>query len=429
MTALASTALGTALGQVASWVASWATRWAWLLAEVEETGLSDLTFADRSRAVLALLVVLAAAAYAYGARQRRRILSRLGNPALLARLVATVHPGKRLVRAVLVCVAMSFAVLGMMRLQYGGVARVLPTRGLDIVLAVDYSKSMLAQDVFPSRSERLEAELTRFLDESGRRGDRVGVVVFAGAARGFPVTSDMGVLQLFLSHADPRTENPGGTAIGKALDRAVELLLAVRRETAGERAELGRLDPELAERSDLSLAQADQIIILLTDGEDTVGRPLEVAERAAQLGIRIYTVGIGSTSGEPVLRYDPDTGESQGYATDGDGKPIMTRLDADTLEQLARATKGEYVHVGADRFGLDEVRDLVAGLAQAQREQSVEVHRDEGFAFFLAPAVVLLCIALGLGDRRRPVDGGARMHLRRSATPAAEQQQPPGGSS
>jgi Ca-activated chloride channel family protein len=361
--------------------------------------MSDLVFAKLGYAWLGLLIPLAVGAYFWAARQRRQAIEQLGNPILLARLLATVDPGKRLIRALLAVLGLAAMVLGLMRLQYGGEAKVLPTEGLDIVLAVDYSKSMLAQDVYPSRSERLEAELTRFLDESGRRGDRVGIVIFAGEARGFPLTTDMRVLQLFLSHADPRNENPGGTAIGKALDKSLDLLVAVRREDAGGRAEsLG--EELLAAEYDEDLEQADQVIILLTDGEDTVGRPLDVAEQAAQLGVRIFTVGIGSPSGEPIMRYD-EQGEPVGYATDKDGKPQMTRLDRTTLEQLAETTKGAFIHVDADQFGLDEVRKHVEGLSAAQRESALEIHREEGFVFFVVPAIVLLSLALALGDRRR----------------------------
>jgi Ca-activated chloride channel family protein len=359
----------------------------------DAANFAELVFAKLGYAWLGLAVLLAIAAYFFAAQQRRQAVERLGNPVLLARLLQTVDPGKRLIGALLAVLGLSLTVLGMMRLQYGGTAKVAPTRGLDIVLAVDYSKSMLAQDVYPTRSERLEAELTRFLDESGRRGDRVGVVIFAGEARGFPLTSDMGVLSLFLSHADPRYENPGGTAIGKALDKAIDLLVAVRRENADDEI----VDP-LAEGE--VIEQADQLIILLTDGEDTVGQAEKLAERAAQLGIRIYTVGIGSTSGEPVMRYD-ENGEPVGYATDKDGKPQMTRLDDETLRSIAKATKGEYVHVDPDHFGLDEVRGLVEGLATAQREQSIDIHREEGSIFFLVPALVLLSGSLALGDRRR----------------------------
>jgi len=374
-----------------------------------------LVFAKLDYAWLGLLIPAAIGAYVFAARQRKQAIERLGNPIVLARLLATVDPGKRLLRALLAILGLTALIFGMLRLQYGGKATVRPTKGLDIVLAVDYSKSMLAQDVYPSRSERLEAELTRFMDESGRRGDRVGIVIFAGEARAFPLTTDMGVLQLFLSHADPRHENPGGTAIGKALNKALDLLVAVRREDAGVRAD-GLADEliaqELATSAGDELDQADQIIILLTDGEDTVGRPLEVAQRAAQLGVRIYTVGIGSPSGEPVMQYDGQ-GEPTGYATDKDGKPQMTRLDAGTLQALAKASKGEYVHVQSDNFGLDKVRELVEGLVAAQRESSIEIHREEGFGFFVVPAVVFLALSLAIGDRRTPPAEGRNAHLRR----------------
>lgn len=369
----------------------------------DAANLAELVFARLDYAYFLVLIPAAVGAYLWAAKQRRKAVEQLGNPALLERLLATVDPGKRLIRALLAVLGLTAVILGMLRLQYGGTAKVKPARGLDIVLAVDYSKSMLAQDVYPSRSERLEAELTRFLDESGRRGDRVGVVIFAGEARGFPLTSDMGVLSLFLSHADPRHENPGGTAVGKAIDKSIDLLVAVRRDTDDDGE---ALDGEVIE-------QADQIIILLTDGEDTIGDPLEVAAQAAQLGIRIYTVGIGSTSGEPVMTYD-ENGEPVGYATDAEGKPQMTRLDAETLKALAKATKGEYIHVDADHFGLDAVRELVAGLATAQREQSIDIHREEGFIFFLVPAALLLSAALAIGDRR-PSRSVARSdaHLRK----------------
>lgn len=388
--------------------------------------LADLVFAKLGYAWLALLIPLAVAGYLWAAHQRREAVERLGNPVLLARLLATVDPGKRLIRALLAILGLTAVILGLMRLQYGGKAEVRPARGLDIVLAVDYSKSMLAQDVYPSRSERLEVELTRFLDESGRRGDRVGLVVFAGEARGFPLTNDMGVLQLFLSHADPRTENPGGTAVGKALDKSLDLLVAVRRKDAAARAEgLGEalLAEEFERQHGGELEAADQIVILLTDGEDTVGNPLEVAPRATKLGVRVYTVGIGSPSGEPIMQYD-EQGEPTGYATDAEGKPQMTRLDSKTLEQIAKATNGEYVHVGAEDFGLDEVRSLVEGLVAAQRESSIEIHREEGFLFFLVPAVVLLSLSLALGDRRRaPTEDGHRhRHLRLRRRPQTETQ-------
>lgn len=375
--------------------------------------LEDAVFARLDLWWVLLAVPLAVGAYIWAARQRRRGLESLGNPGLVHKLVASVHPGLRTVRAVLVTLALACVSGGLLRMQYGGVAEIVPAAGLDVVLVVDYSKSMLARDVYPTRSERLEAELTRFLDDAERRGDRVGVVVFAGRPRGLPLSRDSRLLRLYLEHADPRFERPGGTAIGPALDLALKFLTEARAAAAAEvRAELEGAAPdssgaqEAAERA-RAAQEADQVVILLTDGEDTTSRPAEVAERAAQLGVKIYTVGIGSRSGEPIQLYD-DKGEPSGFAKDDQGKVVMTRLDEETLKSLAEATGGEYVHVSKERFGLDEVRELMSGLARAQREDTIEIHRQEGFAFWLAPAILLLTVSLVLGDRRAGHRGGGK---------------------
>jgi len=330
-------------------------------------------------------------------RQRQRALRSLGDPGLVARLVASVHLGNRLTAALLTATAALLIGVGLMRVQYGGVAKITPASGLDVVLAVDYSKSMLARDVYPSRSERLEAELRRFFDHAEARGDRVGLVVFAGAARGVPLSSDMRLLKLYLQRTDPRTENPGGTAIGKALRLSLNYLIDARRGDA----RVNGGDGEAVD-AEAPVSEADQVIILLTDGEDTTSRPQEMAAEAAKLGVRIYTVGIGSRSGEPIQRFN-EAGEPDGYVTDEAGNYVMTRVDEALLRGLAKTTGGEYVHVAPERFGLDVVEGWMAELSRAQREDTVEIHRDEGFTFVIAPALVLLALSLGLAERRRRV--------------------------
>jgi Ca-activated chloride channel family protein len=349
--------------------------------------LDEVVFGRMEHAWNLAFVALVVAAIYYGARARRLAMARLGRPELIARLVASVDHRKRAIKNVAIALATLLLVVATWRLQYGGVARAVRTSGLDIVVAVDYSKSMLAQDVHPNRSERLEAELSRFLEAAGRRGDRTGVVVFAGAARGLPLSEDTRLIRLYLERADPRLENPGGTAIGKALDLALNFLIDAR-AGAHEKAAQG------------SSGQADQVILLLTDGEDNASRPLELAKKAASLGVRIYTVGIGSTSGEPVVKYD-ESGKADGFQTDKDGNYIVTRLDAELLRTLAKNTGGEYVHVDSENFALDEVSTKIAGLSRAQRQDSVEIDREEGYVLLVAPALFLLCLALALGERKR----------------------------
>ncbi len=336
---------------------------------------------------LLVLVPVVAGAYVWATRQRRAALLRLGNQTLVGRLVATVHRGNRLVLAVVTTIAALFLVGALLRPQYGGSTRIVPVGGLDVVLVVDYSKSMLAKDVYPSRSERLAAELRRFLDDAEKRGDQVGLVVFAGAARGLPVSRDTRVLKLYLDKADPHTENPGGTAIGKALKLALQYLVDARKtgqETAGEPAPV----------------EADQVIILLTDGEDTSSRPTEMAAEAAKLGVRIYTVGIGSKSGEPIQKFD-EKGQPAGYQTDDKGNYLMTRVDEDALKKLAEATGGQHVLVEPERFGLDAVSEWIRDLTRGQRADTVTLDREEGYPFLVVPALLLLALSLALGERRR----------------------------
>lgn len=373
------------------------------LEDVQEHLLSlvdEVVLARADLLWLLVLVPLAAGAYIWAARQRRRALASLGNPTLVERLVASVNHGSRVAAAVLSVLSVLFLCAALTRLQYGGETKIVPASGLDIVLAVDYSKSMLARDVYPSRSERLSAELQRFLDEADRRGDRVGLVVFAGAARGLPVSRDARILKLYLDKADPRTENPGGTAIGKALKLALTFLIDARRAAAAGPDGGPTKSTPTDKPDEIPPSEADQVIILLTDGEDTVSRPLEVAQEAARLGVRIYTVAIGSKSGEPIQKFNAE-GQPDGFVTDDKGNYLMTRVDEPTLQEIAKTTGGDYVLVEPDKFGLDRVAAWIRDLSKGQREDTVTAHREEGYAFLVAPALVLLAVSLLLPERKR----------------------------
>jgi Ca-activated chloride channel family protein len=370
--------------------------------ELENAGtLDEVVVAHRELWAGFVLVPLVVAAYVWAARRRRKALEQLGNPALVGKLVATVNHGNRVLVAVFTTIAVAFLCAGLLRVQYGGDAKVVPASGLDVVLVVDYSKSMLARDVYPSRNERLEAELTRFLDDADARGDRVGVVVFAGRPRGFPLTRDSRMLKLYLERADPRTENPGGTAIGRAMRLALTFLVDARRGEALQDEEASE-DPGADAKAprEIPVAENDQAIILLTDGEDTETKPLDVAKEAAQLGVRVYTVGIGSKSGEPIQKFD-EQGEPDGFATDAEGNYLMTRIDEDLLQEVAQSTGGRYLKVDPDKFSLDEVRSMLEDLSRSQREDKIEIHRDEAYAFFLIPGLLFLVLSLLLPERNR----------------------------
>src|SRR5262249_31918785 len=212
--------------------------------------------------------------------------------------------------------------------QVRGGAKVTESRGLDLVVALDFSKSMLARDIYPTRLDRAKAELARLIDSL--HGDRVGLVAFAGETLAYPLTVDYEAAKLFWRDLGPHAMPVGGPDLRRALGASSDLLERVR-------AREGKKRPA-------------QVILLLTDGEDTEGGGIEAGRRAAALGIKIYTLGIGSNEKPPVQLYDEE-GKPTGYVTDERGEPVRVGLDVAALKQIAVLTGGDYVALDARRFG------------------------------------------------------------------------------
>jgi Ca-activated chloride channel family protein len=326
---------------------------------------------------LLLLVPAAVLAYSIAFVYRRRLLARLGNPVLIARMSAATSVPRKVARAALVCLAVGLLALALARPQAGGRARLEKQRGLDLVVALDFSKSMLAKDIYPSRLERAKRELERLMDHLA--GDRVGLVAFAGETLTYPPTTDYDAVKLFWRDLSPSDMPVGGTAIGRALKSGIDMLSRLRAQGGETR---------------------DQVILLLTDGEDTESQPLEVADEAAKLGIKVFAVGIGSRSGELV----PELGENEqaaGYIKDRDGKYVTSRLDEDLLSQIAAKTGGGYLRADAQHFGVEAIDAALAGLKRTENESRLVKQYDEVFEYLIVPALLLLLIEACLGERRR----------------------------
>jgi len=328
---------------------------------------------------LLLVVPAVVLAYVVAFARRRRLLGALGSHVLIARMAASVSVPRKVGRAIYVTVAVGLLALALTRPQAGGRAKLEKQRGLDLVVALDFSNSMLCRDVYPSRLERAKRELERLIDR--RAGDRIGLVAFAGETLTYPPTTDYAAVKLFWRDLTPADMPVGGTAIGLALKSSLELLKRLRQHGGESRS---------------------QVILLLTDGEDTESEPLAVAEEAQQLGVKIFAVGIGSPSGELIPDVNEE-GQVTGYRKDRDGKYVTSRLAEGMLSEIASKTGGEYLRADARRFGVETIEAALSGLKRTENEARLVKSYDEMYEFLVLPAFLLLVGEACVNERRRRV--------------------------
>jgi len=315
--------------------------------------------------------------FVVGYRARQAALLRFGTAGNAANLIVGRAPRLRAARGVMLILGITFAVLAWAGPQYGSQTRVLKKRGIDVVVALDFSKSMLAKDVRPSRIDRAKAELTRLFSEL--TGDRVGIVAFAGDTMEFPMSTDYAALELFLRDLGPYDMPVGGTAIGRALVASQRL---IERSTTQ------------AEREQEQEEQRSRVVILFTDGEDHEGDPLAAAKELAAAGIKVFVVGIGSRTGEPIPTYAPD-GTWTGYTRDEQGNAVLSALTDDgekQLKQIASLGKGRYFRAREGTVGVDEIRTLMRGMKQTESKARKVSIAEDRYLLALVPAFLLLLI-------------------------------------
>lgn len=294
---------------------------------------------------------------AWGLRRRRLLLERYASPRLLPALGTPVRDWRLWLRPVLVLSATTLLIFAAARPQWGYEDRKVISRGVDILVAVDTSASMLAEDYRPNRLERAKDLLQDIIWRA--RGDRVGVMAFAGSvAIQSPLTLDYSMASAALKSLGPQSVAAGGTAIGKAIDAAVE---AFKTASTGER-----------------------VLVLLTDGEDQGSEPIDAAERAVKAGVKIYTIGIGTSQGVPIPT-------DRGYKTDSAGQQVISKLDFQTLTRIAQITGGKAVKAnprgGAE---LDTILGDLEQLSKAEHQDRIYRVYKERFQWFLLPAILLL---------------------------------------
>jgi Ca-activated chloride channel homolog len=314
----------------------------------------------------AFALVIAALLIA-GSVLRARNLRRFGDEAMVGTLLTAQAGGRRALKGVLCVLAVALAFVAAAQPQYGRGTRLIPATNLDLVIVLDYSKSMYARDIAPSRTLRAKSEVARLI--SSLPGARFGAVAFAGQPIAFPLTSDGPAISQFFQQMAPNDMPVGGTAIARALEAGRELLA----------------------RDPLSKSHK-RVMLLVTDGEDLEGDPVSVAKAAAEEEITIFVVQIGGRTPEPIPLVT-ETGEVRGTRTDDEGKPLTTSLSAEGEAQLgsiATTTGGAVVRSEAGQTGLSEIERRLKQLMTEELSERVETIYADVYLYPLALALLLV---------------------------------------
>lgn len=306
---------------------------------------------------LTVLPVLALVGW-LAARRRRRSIEKIGQPALVAQLIPEPIPKWRARRTWAGLWIYALVAFAAARPQYGQTEQTIKRAGVDVIIAIDTSSSMLATDVKPNRLERAKESLKRLVNRFA--GDRVGIIAFAGDAFLLcPMTLDHSLASLVLQSVDETSVGVPGTDLAKAIDVAGK---AFERGSAGS-----------------------PVLVLLTDGEDNEGQGKGAAERAAKSGMVIYAIGIGTERGAPV----PDA--TKGYKESEDGTKVISKLDLNGLSAIAKATGGEAFDGGDNPVSaVNSVALRIDRMQKSELESKKLTIYQDRYGWFIAPAIVLL---------------------------------------
>jgi Ca-activated chloride channel family protein len=332
-----------------------------------------MTFAHPEFLIALVLVPVAALFLLWAGKQRQHALARLGDAPLIQRLSATVNGRGRSWRAALGLFALAMLIVAIARPQWGSEVQEIDQEGLQMMVALDVSQSMLAQDIEPTRLDRAKLEIRDLARQLN--GDEIGIVPFSGAAFvQVPLTSDYTTALTYLENADPSLISRPGTVIGDA----------IRTATAA-------FDPKLA---------SQKVLVVMTDGEDVESDPLAAAKEAADQGVMIYTIGFGTPEGEVVPETD-QSGRILGIKKDAQGNPVISRMDETTLQKIAEAGGGKYYRATPDGSELAGLLAEIGGLQKAQLQSRQAVRMIERYQIFLALAFAALVLAELIPDRIR----------------------------
>jgi Ca-activated chloride channel family protein len=317
-----------------------------------------------------LIIPALAIIFAWSRIARRRALKKFGQPDMLEDLMPFRSNSRPVLKFVILMLALAFFIVGIARPQFGSKLKTEKREGVELVIALDVSNSMMAEDIQPNRLERAKRAISRLIDRL--QDDKIGLIVFAGDAyTQLPITSDYNSAKLFLNSVNTQIVPKQGTAIGAAID--------------------------LAHNSFTPNGEANKAIIVITDGENHEDDAVSAAKDALEDGIIVHTIGMGLPSGSPipVLR----NGQTD-YLKDRDGKVVVTKLNEKMLEQIAAAGQGIYVRANNAQVGLNALFDEINKMEKQEMETRTFSEYDDQFQYFFAIGLFLLLLEFVILERK-----------------------------
>jgi Ca-activated chloride channel family protein len=302
-------------------------------------------------------------------RWKQKALKSFGEPELISRLMPDTSKSRPIIRFILLMIAFIFLIFGLADPQIGSKLEKAKRKGADIMLCLDISNSMLAEDIKPGRLERAKYAISKLIDKL--EDDRIGIVVFGGQAFvQLPITSDHSAAKMFTSTISTNIMPVQGTAIGSAID--------------------------LAQESFMENSLKNKAIIIISDGENHEDDPVGAAAKAAEKGIRIFTVGVGSPEGVPI----PVPETQNQFLKDNSGSTVVTKLDELTLQQIAAAGNGIYIRASYAEIGLNNIFNEISKMEKKEYESRIFSEYEDRFQYFIGAALLFFLLEIFIFERR-----------------------------
>jgi len=307
-------------------------------------------------------------------RNKNKLLEKFADKELHPVVVPLYSNVKNYFKFGVILIAIVCAIFAAANPQVGTKLQEVKQTGIDVFILLDVSLSMTAEDIKPNRLEKAKYQISNLIQKL--RGDRIGLIIFSGRAYiQFPLTTDYSAANLFLSAVDVYSVPQPGTSIGSAIKLATE---------------------------SFDSSATEKVIIAITDGEDHEGDVMESVNKAVGIGIKIYTIGLGSTGGVPIPVYN-NRGSMTGFKKDNAGNTVLTKLDEPTLKDIASDGRGEYFRGNNYEDYLDKIYKDLSELKKTEFGVKKVTDYEDRFYYFLIPAILLLIIELFISEKRSPL--------------------------